>query len=154
MKVVLLRVGKGRNAWADAGVLEYARRLPRNLELEERLLRPATFQGDPEAVKEEEARRILGELKDGDRLFALDERGEIPTSEGFAGWIDESARLSCRRMVFAIGGPYGHGAAVRSASARVLALSKMVLNHELARMVLVEQLYRASTLLWGGAYHH
>jgi 23S rRNA (pseudouridine1915-N3)-methyltransferase len=56
--------------------------------------------------------------------------------------------------VFAIGGPYGHGKELRSVAWKQLALSGMVLNHELARVVLVEQVYRVSTLLWGGAYHH
>ena len=57
-------------------------------------------------------------------------------------------------LLFAIGGPHGHAPAVRQQAHKTLALSKMVLNHELARILLVEQLYRASTLLWGGAYHH
>ena len=65
-----------------------------------------------------------------------------------------AASASTRRLVFAIGGPYGHGAEVRARAHKVVALSGMVLNHELARVVLVEQLYRVSTLLWGGSYHH
>jgi 23S rRNA (pseudouridine1915-N3)-methyltransferase len=154
VKAVLLRVGKGREAWADAGVQEYAKRLPRQLSLEERLLKPALFRGDIDAVRAEEGKRILAELGPSDRLICLDERGELPTTEAFAGWIDEGARLGATRLVFAIGGPYGHDPAVRAAAWKVLALSRLVLNHELARLTLVEQLYRVSTLLWGGAYHH
>jgi 23S rRNA (pseudouridine1915-N3)-methyltransferase len=59
-----------------------------------------------------------------------------------------------QRLVFAIGGPYGHAPALREKAHRVLSLSPMVLNHELARVVLVEQLYRAHSLLFGGKYHH
>ncbi len=154
MKALLLRVGKGREAWADAAAQEYGKRLPRQLELEERLLKPALFRGDVEQVRKEEGQRLLAEVQANDRLVCLDERGELPTTEACSGWVDEAARLGARRLVFAICGLYGHDPAVRAQAWKVLALSRMVLNHELARVALVEQLYRASTLLWGGAYHH
>lgn len=154
MKVVLLRVGKGRARWADEAVADFGKRLRPHLEFEETLLKPEPFRGDVGAVREAEASRILASLREGDRLVALDERGEQPATEAFADWISEAARLSTRRLVFAIGGPYGHGEPARARAWRVLALSQMVLNHELARVCLVEQLYRVSTLLWGGAYHH
>jgi len=146
-------VGRGRTSWADDGVREYARRLTR-LKLEERLIKPAPFRGNVEAVRAEEAGRILKQIKSGDRLIALDERGELISTEALAALVGQSANSSTRRLVFAIGGPYGHGPLVRERAFKVVALSGMVLNHELARVVLVEQLYRVSTLLWGGSYHH
>ena len=153
MKAVLLRVGRGRTSWADDGVHEYARRLTR-LKLEERLIKPVQFRGDVEAVRAQEAERILKHIRTGDRLIALDERGALLSTEDLSGLVGRCARDSTRRIVFAIGGPYGHGPLVRERAYRVVALSGMVLNHELARVVLVEQLYRVSTLLWGGSYHH
>lgn len=153
MKAVLLRVGRGRTTWADAGVEDYARRLTR-LKLEERLIKPAPFRGDIEAVRREEAERILKQIRAGDRLIALDERGDTISTEALAGVVKSAARTSTRRLVFAIGGPYGHGALVRDKAHKIISLSGMVLNHELARVVLVEQLYRVSTILWGGSYHH
>ena len=153
MKAVLLRVGRGRTSWADDGVADYSRRLTR-MKYEERLIKPARFTGNVEAVRREEADRILQQLKPGDRLIALDERGALLTTEQVAGLVRTAASASTRRLVFAIGGPYGHGAEVRARAHKVVALSGMVLNHELARVVLVEQLYRVSTLLWGGSYHH
>lgn len=154
MKVALIRLGRARTPWADQAVADFVRRLPRNLQFSEETLDPEPFRGDVEAVRAAEAARLLGALKAGDRLVAVDERGELPTSEGFASWLDEAARLSTRRLVFAIGGPYGHGPRARDEAWRRLALGRMVLNHELARVVIVEQLYRASTILWGGSYHH
>ena len=154
MKVVVLRLGHGRTPWADAACADYLQRLPRALPVEEQRLEPSPFRGDIEAVRMAEAGRILAVLREGDRLIAVDERGERPTTEAFAGWIGEAAQGSVRRLVFALGGPYGHGPAVRTMAWRVLALSSLVTNHEIARVMLVEQLYRASTLLWGGAYHH
>ena len=154
MKVILARVGRGRTDWADAACADFARRLPRQLPFQEERVDPEPFRGDIDAVRAAEATRLVGLLREGDRLVTLDERGELPSSEGFASWLEEAARLSTRRLIFAIGGPYGHGPAVGQAAWRSLALGRMVLNHELARVVLVEQLYRASTLLWGGSYHH
>jgi len=153
VKAVLLRVGRGRTSWADDGVADYSRRLTR-MKYEERLIKPARFTGSVEAVRRAEAARILQQIKPGDRLIALDERGALLTTEQVAGLVKTAASASTRRLVFAIGGPYGHGAEVRSRAHKVVALSGMVLNHELARVVLVEQLYRVSTLLWGGSYHH
>ena len=84
----------------------------------------------------------------------LDERGVAITSEEFAGWLESSMNQGCKRIVFAIGGPFGHAAELRKKAWKSLAFSPMVLNHEMARMLLAEQLYRASTIIWGGKYHH
>ena len=154
MKVVLLRVGRGRTTWADRAAEDFARRLSKALPFEERLLKPAPFKGDRAQVRRQEGDRIRAALKSGDRLVLLDERGTQPSTEGLAEWMTSAQRSGVRRMVFAIGGPYGHDPSLHSEAWRVLALSKMVLNHELARVVLVEQLYRVSTILWGGQYHH
>lgn len=153
MRVVVARVGKGRNRWADQAAQDYLGRL-RELKVEEVLLRPAVFRGDEAAVRAEESARVRELLRAGDRLVVLDERGELPTSEEFSGWIGAAASAGTSRMVFAIGGPYGHDPALRAEAWRVLAVGRWVTNHELARVVLAEQLYRASTLLWGGSYHH
>ncbi len=154
MKIVLLRVGRGRTKWADEATADFSRRLGKALPFEERLLKPAPFKGDRALVRRQEGARIRAAIKSGDRLVLLDERGTQPTTEGFAEWMSSAQRSGVRRLVFAIGGPYGHDPTLRSEAWRVLALSKMVLNHELARVVLVEQLYRVSTILWGGQYHH
>lgn len=155
MKAVLLRVGRGKVRWADQAVADYLKRMRGGqLPVEELLLPTTRFRGDIEAVRSDEANRILAKVKPRDRLIAVDERGATPTTEALAGWVDDCARAGTPRLVFAIGGPYGHGSAVRDAAWRTLALSSMVTNHELARVFLAEQLYRASTVLWGGSYHH
>ena len=154
MKIATVWVGKGRVAWADEAAHEYSRRLPRHLDYKEIQVKPVPFKGDEEAVKRAEADRILEKIGDGDRLIVLDERGKALSSHQFSHLIDEAAHQGTRRLVFAIGGPYGHGPAVRDQAWKTVRLSTMVLNHSLARVVLCEQLYRASTLLWGGSYHH
>jgi 23S rRNA (pseudouridine1915-N3)-methyltransferase len=154
LKLVVARVGKGRTNWADEACADWQKRLARRLPIEELLVEPEPFRGDVDAVRQAEAARLLDRVRPSDRLIAVDERGEAPTSEGFAAWIEGAAAAGTGRVVFALGGPYGHGPLVRERAWKVLALSSMVLNHELARAVLFEQLYRASTLIWGGSYHH
>ncbi len=154
MKIASIWVGKGRVQWADAAHQEYTRRLPKHLGYSEVTLKPSAFHGDVNAVRAEEADRIIARLAEGDRLIALDERGVALDSHGFAKMIDDAAKAGTKRLVFAIGGPYGHGPLVRETAWKTIRISSLVLNHSVARVVLSEQLYRASTLLWGGQYHH
>ena len=154
MKITTLWVGKGKVAWADAACTEYTRRLPRHLSYTDQRLNPIPYKGNELSVKDSEAKRILDKIGDGDRLVAIDERGADLDSHQFAALIDSATKLGTRRLVFAIGGPYGHGKAVQKEAWKTVRLSAMVLNHSIARIALSEQIYRASTLLWGGQYHH
>ncbi len=154
MKISLLWVGRGKDKWSEVACSHYVDRLPRHLGFTDKRLNPAAFSGDVGAVQGKEADQILTQLKDGDRLVALDERGDRLSSEGLAKLIDAAAKQGTKRLVFALGGPYGHGEGVRKRAWRTVRLSDMVLNHAVARVVLTEQLYRASTILWGGSYHH
>lgn len=147
MQVLLRRFGKGRTAWADAAVGVYAARLPKHLAYSEELLAPGRSASD-------DAERLLRLHAPTDRLVVLDERGSHMSSEAFAGLLTRASAEGAKRIVFALGGPYGHDERVRKAGWQVVALSALVLNHELARVVVVEQLYRASHILWGGPYHH
>lgn len=152
-KLRLVSVAKGAPAWADAAVAEYAVRLRRWGGLTEEVVRPARFAGDVEAVRADEASRLLDRIGPRDVLVCLDERGEGLDTEAFAALVTDGMATGTG-LVFAIGGPYGHGAATRARADRVLTLSPLVLNHQVARVVLVEALYRALSLASGGAYHH
>jgi 23S rRNA (pseudouridine1915-N3)-methyltransferase len=153
VKLRLVVVGRGGVAWADAAVDDWARRLKRYGGIEETQIRPELFRGDIEAVRDAEAKRVLAEVSPRDRLVALDERGERLDTHQFASLVEQGMGAG-GSLVLAIGGPYGHGPAVRAAAWRTLRLSDMVLNHEVARVVLYEQLYRAHTVLRGEPYHH
>lgn len=154
MKAVVLRVGRDRKGWAQDAAHDYLRRMPRELQTAEQVVKPVAFRGDVAAVRDAEATRLLDRVKPDDVVVALDERGAVWTTEQFRDLVGNAARGGTRRLVFAIGGPYGHGPALRRRADHTLALGKMVVNHELARILVVEQLYRVSTLLWGGSYHH
>lgn len=154
MKTVVLRVAKAKCRWADTATNEYIQRLGRQFPVQEHVLRPARFNLPVEQRRHQETESILSFLRAGDRLVVLDERGETPSTEGLAEWLQSSMNQGVKRLVFAIGGPFGHDPMIHQAAWKTLALSKMVLNHELTRVVLAEQLYRVYTLLYGGDYHH
>ncbi|MEL6288091.1 MAG: 23S rRNA (pseudouridine(1915)-N(3))-methyltransferase RlmH [Pseudomonadota bacterium] len=101
----------------------------------------------------EEATRIIGALPPGAKLVALDERGKSQTSQAFAGTLAAWRDAGTSDLAFAIGGPDGHDAALRTRADALLALGPMTMPHGLARAVLLEQLYRATTILAGHPYH-
>ncbi len=150
----MLVVGKGSTAWAATAVEDYSRRLRRHGQVEELRLKPARFRGDEDEVRAAEGARILAKVGERDLLVALDERGERLDTQAFAGLLRQARRSGATRLVFAIGGPYGHDPSVRSAARRTVRLSDLVLNHEVARVVLYEQLYRAAKIVAGEPYHH
>jgi 23S rRNA (pseudouridine1915-N3)-methyltransferase len=151
-RFVLLTVGRGTAAWAAAPVAEWTKRLRRAGGLEEILIRPEPFRGDEDVVRAAEGERVLAKVGAKDRLVALDERGDRLDTPAFSALVDSARQTG--RVVFAVGGPYGHSHAVRRAAWRTVRLSDLVLAHDVARVVLVEQLYRAITLLEGSPYHH
>jgi 23S rRNA (pseudouridine1915-N3)-methyltransferase len=148
VKLVVLRVGKGRTRWADEACADYAERIARHLPIEEQVIATArTIEAESEA--------LIGRIKDRDRLVVLDPRGKQVTTEELATAVSDATHIGTGRLVFAIGGPFGHAPATRTRAWKELALSRLVLNHELARVVLYEQLYRVTDILWGGrVYHH
>ena len=101
----------------------------------------------------DEAARLLKFAGDADLMIALDERGKAMTSAAFATWLGSRRDDGRRHAAFLIGGPDGHGPAVREKAQLLLSLSPMTLAHGLARAVLAEQLYRATTILAGHPYH-
>jgi 23S rRNA (pseudouridine1915-N3)-methyltransferase len=152
--MLVLVVGKGGNAWADEAVADYTRRLRRWGGIEERAVKPERFRGDVDAVRAAEGARILARVKPRDRLIVLDERGEDPSTDELIATVRACRLDGTARLVFAIGGAYGHDPTVRDAAWKVVRLSSFVLNHEVARVVLYEQLYRVSATIAGVPYHH
>jgi len=145
-------VGRPRASWANEAVGDYTRRLKRLGGVREEVVKPERYRGDVDAVRNAEAERVRRLLGERGCLVVLDERGERCTTEAFSELVDEGRRTG--PLTFVIGGPYGHAPELRDAAWRVVRLSDLVLNHEVARVVLYEQLYRAMTLLEGHPYHH
>ncbi len=158
MRLRLAAIGRLK----DSGEVELVGRYQKRIEQTGRAiaLGPLTIAELPEARhsesekrKTDEAARLLAAIARADRLIALDERGKLLTSEDFARLVQTARDEGAREMAFLIGGPDGHGANARASADLVLSLSPMTLPHGLARVVLVEQLYRALTIISGHPYH-
>ncbi len=107
-----------------------------------------------EQQKEREADLLLHALQPGDVLVLLDERGREFTSREFSEFLEQKMQTVGKRLVFLIGGPYGFSQRVYSAAFAKISLSKMTFSHQMVRLFLVEQLYRAFTIMRGEPYHH
>lgn len=151
MKVRVAAIGSDRSGLFAPAVDEYGKRLQHYCRFSVVEL-PAARKRTPEESKEEEGRRLLGLVQPQDWLVALDERGKALSSAELAQFV-QRAQLSSRDLLFVIGGDEGLAPAVRERAQLTLSLSRMTLPHRLARVVLVEQLYRAFTILRGEPYH-
>jgi 23S rRNA (pseudouridine1915-N3)-methyltransferase len=138
-RIRILAVGKVRKSWVQEGVALYLKRLPGLVVTE---LRDSTM------AKEAEA--IAAALRPDERLVLLTEEGTTYTSVAFAQQLRDSGS---QRLAFVIGGAEGLDPALKARASWRLSLSPMTFPHELARLLLLEQLYRASSILQGGPYH-
>lgn len=156
MKLTLIQVGKTTvKTFADI-IDDYAKRLKHYLPLDIVTIRDLkdTQSLTHEQIKEKEGALILAEIQDGDYVVLLDEHGKELRSIELAQWMEKKLNTVNRRLVFVIGGPYGFSDAVYKAANEKLSLSKMTFSHQMVRMIFMEQLYRAMTILRGENYHH
>jgi 23S rRNA (pseudouridine1915-N3)-methyltransferase len=149
-KLHFISVGKDRSGLFQPGVDEYSKRLSFGSKIEFVELTESKFSG--EKAKLDEAERILKRVPVGAVLVALDERGKLLSSIQFAE-VMSRYRDEAREVVFVIGGDEGLDELVRKRAQLVLSLSPMTLPHRMARMVLMEQVYRASTIIKKEPYH-
>lgn len=144
MKWSIIAVGKPALSWAKDGVADYLARLQRTQRVECLFVR--------EGSDEQIAKRVL-EASDGSLRVLLDERGKLQRSTELAAWIGKKELGGCKHVSILIGGANGHPPAVRSAAQESWSLSPFTLQHELALVVLLEQLYRAGSIRRGDPYH-
>jgi 23S rRNA (pseudouridine1915-N3)-methyltransferase len=154
VKIQVVAVGRVRGA-LEAAVSEYEERARRywKLEIVEVDAGAAGRAPAGDRVLVAEAERILARLSPGLELVALTRTGKTTSSRDLAHWLEEHAVAASPGVAFAIGGAFGLGDAVLDRAARRLSLSPFTLPHELARLVLAEQLYRAGTIVRGEPYH-
>lgn len=104
--------------------------------------------------QEKEADLILKQLENADEVILLDDKGKQYTSPEFSKFIEKKMLASFKRTVFVVGGPYGFSQRIYQRANGLLSLSKMTFSHQMIRLIFVEQLYRAMTILKGEPYHH
>ena len=153
MRLLVLVVGKPRHAGLADAIGDYETRASRYwpfevVEVREEPGRSLT----PSQVREREAERLLAKITPAVRLVTCEPGGDSMTSEAFAGFLQQSRERS-DDLAFAIGGAHGLGNLIRSRSSKKLSLAPWTLPHEIARLVLAEQIYRAGTIQRGEPYH-
>jgi len=156
MKIQLWSVGKESDSYIKAGVDDFTKRLTRYFPTEWTIIPPqknAATLSQPD-LKKKEADSILGLLTKDDFLVALDEHGKQFTSGNLAQFIQTRANSGGKNLVFLIGGVYGLDPGVLARADHRWSLSQLTLPHQLVRLVLAEQLYRACTILRNEKYHH
>ncbi|HEX6751041.1 MAG TPA: 23S rRNA (pseudouridine(1915)-N(3))-methyltransferase RlmH [Longimicrobium sp.] len=154
MKITLLAVGRPRGTAAEL-VAEYEARAKRYFTFEAGEVKEEPFRrpGDAARVRDEEGKRLLARVPAGAEIVALHEAGRQWTSQRLAEWLEELAVRGSPGAAFVIGGAYGLSDEILSRARHQLSLSAMTLPHEIARLVLAEQLYRAGTILRNEPYH-
>ena len=107
-----------------------------------------------EQQKEKEADMVFDRLQSGDVLVLLDEKGKEFTSREFSTFLENKMHTVNKRLVLLIGGPYGFSQRIYDAAQGKISLSKMTFSHQMVRLFLIEQIYRAFTIMRGEPYHH
>ncbi|MDH7480284.1 MAG: 23S rRNA (pseudouridine(1915)-N(3))-methyltransferase RlmH [Syntrophomonadaceae bacterium] len=154
----LISVGKIREPFYRSGVGEYLRRIRPYCPIElvegmDEKLSPRAGDREVTAALNREGQRVLGMLKESELLVALDARGCVLDSEGLASWLERVLQSGRPRISFLVGGAAGLGEEVRRRADCIFSLSVLTLPHQLAVLVLAEQLYRAFKIIRGEPYH-
>ncbi|WP_165026400.1 23S rRNA (pseudouridine(1915)-N(3))-methyltransferase RlmH [Dysgonomonas sp. ZJ279] len=156
MKITLLVIGKTDASYFIEATYEYQKRLEHYIPFEMQIIPDLknTKSLTIDQQKEKEGELILKGLQAGDYLVLLDERGKEYSSVQFASYIEKKTHTVSKRLVFVIGGPYGFSQSVYDRASEKLTLSRMTFSHQMIRLIFVEQLYRAMTILNNEPYHH
>lgn len=156
MKIALLMIGKTDARYFAEAIDEYRQRLTHYVPFEMQVIpdiKNAKSLSESQQ-KEREGEMLLKALQAGDYIVLLDERGKGMTSKQFASYLEKKMGSVSRRLVFIIGGPYGFSEALYKIANEKLSLSQMTFSHQMIRLLFIEQIYRAMTILNGEPYHH
>lgn len=151
MPIRIVAVGKKHESWVAEGIERYEKRLKRPFTTEWVLLPHSARDGD--SARQEESERVLSRIAIDDWVVLLDERGKMLSSPNLSATL-LSPLESSKNVTVIIGGAYGVDASVHQRANIVWSLSPLVFPHQLVRLILVEQVYRAQEIAGGGPYHH
>lgn len=151
MSIRLLAVGKKHEPWITDGIRRYETRLKRPFNCEWILLPHSARHGNP--ARQEESQRLLERIKPDDFVVLLDERGTLLESPALSRLLAEPLQRS-QAVCIVIGGAYGVDATIHARANAIWSLSPLVFPHQLVRLLVVEQLYRAQEIVAARPYHH
>ena len=158
MQLEIIAVGKIKKDYLARGIDDYSQRLEKHTSLRlaevKRENIPASLsQAEEEEIKRREGERLLSAVTEGSYLIVLDEGGSPMTSEGLAASISNLQRSRRKSISFLLGGPLGLSSQIKKEANFVFSLSQLTFPHQLARVILMEQLYRAFKIMAGEPYH-
>lgn len=151
MAIRILAIGKKHETWVEAGIERYEKRLKRPFDVSWVLLPHSAREGLN--ARQEESERLLAKLSDTEFVVLLDERGKLVDSPALSLLLLAPLETS-RNVTIIIGGAYGVDDSIHHRANVVWSLSPLVFPHQLVRLILIEQLYRAQEIASGGPYHH
>jgi 23S rRNA (pseudouridine1915-N3)-methyltransferase len=155
MNITLICMGKTSFPFLHEGIVHYKTRVERYIKFKLIEIRDKKERGiNPVNVIKREGETLLSSVSDSDFLILLDENGRKMTSEGMAKFINSKMNLPVKHIVFVIGGAFGFSEAVYKRANDSLSLSLLTFSHQLVRLIFMEQLYRAFTIIKGEPYHH
>jgi 23S rRNA (pseudouridine1915-N3)-methyltransferase len=155
LKIVILTLGKTGAPYLREGIAVYQDRLKHYAKVEYKELPDVPAKGiTSDVLKEREGELFMKHLKPDDVVLLLDENGEHFSSRGFAELLQRRMNSGVKQLVLIIGGAFGFSNAMYARANGKISFSKMTYSHEMVRLLLVEQLYRAHTILKGESYHH
>ncbi len=156
MKIKLLAIGKTDDKHLNSLIDTYQNRLKHYIKFELEIIPDIKNVKNlsENQQKEKEGTLILSKLKPTDQLIVLDEKGKDFRSKEFASFLQKKMNSGIKQLVFVIGGPYGFSDAVYKKAQGKVSFSKMTFSHQMIRLFVVEQVYRAFTILKNEPYHH
>ena len=156
MKILFLVIGKTDESYLETGISKFIKRLEHYIPFEMKIIPDIKNRKtlNEEQQKKIEGDLILSQIALGDDLVLLDENGKTFSSVSFSQWIEKQMNTSTKRIIFVVGGPYGFSKDVYSKAKFKISLSEMTFSHQMIRLIFVEQLYRAFTIIKGEPYHH
>ena len=156
MKISFWSVGKAHDGYVKEGIEDFTKRIGKYFPVQWNIIPVPKNAGMLSEIdlRKREAETILSLLKEDDYLVALDERGKEFTSEGLAIFLQQRANESRKQIVFLIGGAFGIDEKVLKVARHKWSLSQLTFPHQLVRLLLAEQVYRACTILQNEKYHH
>ena len=156
MKILLVVIGKTDEDYLVTGIKKYVGRLGHYASFEMKEIPDIRNRKSlsEEQQKKAESFLLLSQLQPGDQVVLLDEKGKQYTSVEFSEILSKTLASSAKRLVFVIGGPYGFAQEVYDKANALMSLSPMTFSHQMVRLIFLEQLYRAFTILKGEQYHH
>jgi 23S rRNA (pseudouridine1915-N3)-methyltransferase len=156
MKLVVICLGKTRERFIQEGMAKYLRYLKPYVDIEFKELREEKIHDlkDAPVIRKREAEKISKAMPSGAFLAALDERGREFTSHEFAHFLNDRIESGIRETAFVFGGAMGLDESITEKADKVIAMSRWTFTHEMARLVLLEQIYRAFTIIKGKTYHY